>query len=120
MNITSKQWFQIISGINGGLITGAALLQTLFGQDLTIKIVAVLGIIGIIINSIGTTFSGQGSLVRDVAAMTGSDGKPAVRVNINANAGPVLASAAIDPTLNNVGAATPQDRTILTATAKGV
>lgn len=119
MNITSKQWFQIISGVNGGLITGAALLQTLFGQDLTLKIVACLGIIGIIINSIGTALSGQGSLVKDVAGITGDDGKPAVRINVNANAGAALASAAIDPALANVGAITPEARTILTATAKG-
>lgn len=66
MNITSKQWFQIISGVNGGLITGAALLQTLFGQDLTLKIVAALGILGIIINSVGTALSGIGSSVSDV------------------------------------------------------
>lgn len=119
MNITSKQWFQIISGVNGGLITGAALLQTLFGQDLTLKIVACLGIIGIIINSIGTALSGQGSLVKDVANITGDDGKPAVRINVNANAGAALASAAIDPALANVGASTPEVRTILAATAKG-
>lgn len=93
MNITSKQWFQIISGINGGLITGAALLQTLFGQDLTIKIVAVLGIIGIIINSIGTTFSGQANLVRDVRNMDGVQ-----HIEVNEKASPTLAALAMDPT----------------------
>lgn len=118
MNITSKQWFQIISGINGGLITGAALLQTLFGQDLTLKIVASLGIIGIIINSIGTALSGQGSLVKDVANITGDDGKPAVRINVNANAGAALASAALDPALSNVGASTPEVRAVLTETVR--
>jgi hypothetical protein len=65
--ITPKQWFQIVSGINGGLITGAALLQTLFGQDISLKIVAVLGIIGIIINSVGAALSGVNSSAQDVA-----------------------------------------------------
>lgn len=118
MNITSKQWFQIISGVNGGLITGAALLQTLFGQDLALQIVAALGVMGIIINSVGTALSGQGSLVQDVASITGNDGKPAVRINVNANAGAALASAAIDPALTNVGASTPEARAILTETAR--
>ena len=71
MNITSKQWFQIITSVIGGLTTGAALLQTLFGQALTIQIVAVLGIANIIMGSVGAALSGQASLVRDVAAMPG-------------------------------------------------
>lgn len=114
MNITSKQWFQIIQGINGGLITGAALLQTLFGQDLTLKIVAVLGIIGIIISSVATTLSGQANLVRDVAAMPGVE-----RVSVNATANSTLASVAVDPEQNKVGASTPAARTVLLETAKG-
>lgn len=119
MNITSKQWFQIVSGINGTLITSAALLQTLFGQDLTIKIVAVLGIFGIILNSVGAALSGQGSLMKDVAAIQGDDGKPAVRINVNANAPAALASAAIDPAQPNIGAATPAARQSLLETVKG-
>jgi hypothetical protein len=111
-NITSKQWFQIISGINGGLITGAALLQTLFGQDLTIKIVAVLGIIGIIINSVGAALSGQGSLVQDVAAMPG-----VTRISVNAQASPALASVATDPAQTKVGPVTPDIKPTLVAKA---
>lgn len=118
MNITSKQWFQIVSGINGTLITSAALLQTLFGQDLTIKIVAVLGIFGIILSSVGAALSGQGSLMKDVAAIKGDDGQPAVKINVNANAPAALASAAIDPAQPNIGAATPAARQSFIETAK--
>lgn len=114
MNFTSKQWFQIVSGVNGGLITGAALLQTLFGQDLTLKIVAALGIIGIIINSVGTAVSGQGNLVRDVAAMPGVE-----RITVNTSASQALAQVATDPAQAKVGT-TPQDRPAVMATAKGV
>lgn len=114
MNITSKQWFQIISGINGGLITGAALLQTLFGQDLTLKIVAGLGVLGIIINSVGTALSGQGSLVKDVAAMPGVE-----RITVNAAANQTLATVATDPGLKNIGAVNPVTRETLLDTAKG-
>jgi hypothetical protein len=99
-NITSKQWFQIISGINGGLITGAALLQTLFGQDLTIKIVAGLGIFGIILNSIGAAFSGadsQATQVRNVLAMPGVE-----KIDVNAKATPELAKLAVDPAMDKI------------------
>jgi hypothetical protein len=115
-SITSKQWFQIVSGINGGLITGAALLQTLFGQDLTLKIVAVLGIIGIIINSVGTVISGpdsQDTQVRNVLAMPGVQS-----MGVNAKAAPELAALAIDPAQPKIGAIDAATRTTLQATAK--
>jgi hypothetical protein len=115
MDLTSKQWFQIVSGVNGGLITGAALLQTLFGQDLTLKIVAVLGIIGIIINSVGTVLSGPdspGTQIKNVAALPG-----VARVLVNANATNGVAAAAIDPTQPKVGAITPDVRASLIAKA---
>jgi len=115
MNVTSKQWFQICSSVIGGLITGAALLQTLFGQDLTIKIVAVLGIANIILGSVGAALSGQANLVRDVAAMPG-----VTRVAVNADASPALAQVAVDPMQPKVGATTPDVRTTLQAVAKGV
>ena len=114
MNITSKQWFQIVSGVIGGLITGAALMQTLFGQDLTIKIVAGLGIANIILGSIGAALSGQANLVRDVAAMPGVE-----RVSVNAQASTALAQVATDPAQSKVGASSPDVRTVLLTTAKG-
>ena len=100
MNITSKQWFQIISGINGGLITGAALLQTLFGQNLTIQIVAGLGIFGIILNSVGAALSGadsQETQVKNVLAMPGVQ-----NIEVNSRATPALAKLAVDPTQDKI------------------
>lgn len=97
---TSKQWFQIISGVNGGLITGAALLQTLFGQDLTLKIVACLGITGIILNSVGAAFSGadsQATQVRNVLAMPGVE-----PLRVNEKASPELAKLAMDPNIDKI------------------
>jgi hypothetical protein len=113
-NLTSKQWFQIISGSISGLITGAALLTTLFGQDLTIKIVAVLGIINIVLSTVGTAVSGQANLVKDVAAMPGVQ-----RVSVNTDANPTLASVAIDPGQTKVGPASPEAREALTKIATG-
>ena len=108
MNFTSKQWFDIISGINGGLITGAALLQTLFGQDLSLKLVAGLGILGIIINSISGALGSQASLVKEVAAMPGVD-----KVTVNTNASPALAGVATDAAQPKVGATDPGTRIVL-------
>lgn len=113
MGLTSKQWFQIISGIISGLITGAALMQTLFGQDLTIKIVAGLGIANIILSSVGATVSGQANLVRDVAAMPGVE-----RISVNTSANQALAQVAVDPGQNKVGPI-PGTRDAIAATAKG-
>ena len=115
MNITPKQWYQIITGIISGLITGAALMQTLLGQDLTIKIVAGLGILNIIVSSIGTALSGadsQATQIKNVEAMPGVE-----RVSINAQASPALAAIAVDPDHPKVGPATPDVRPALVAKA---
>lgn len=108
-----------MSSINGGLITGAALLQTLIGQDLTIKVVAGLGIAQIIIGAVGGQLSTQANLVKSVAAITGDDGRPALRVSVNANAPQTVAAVALDPAQPNVGASTPAVRDTLIQTAKG-
>jgi hypothetical protein len=104
----------IISSINGGLITGAALLQTLFGQDLTIKIVAVLGVGQIVVGAITGQLSTQANLVRDVAAMPGVD-----RIAVNANATPSLAAVATDAAQPKVGAIDAATQTTLQTIAKG-
>lgn len=115
MAFTGKQWFQIISGINGGLITGAALLTTLFGQDLTLKIVAGLGIFGIILNSVGAAFSGpdsQQQQIKNVLAMPGVQ-----HVDVNALASKDLATLAVDPSVNKI-APIPSALDKVTETAK--
>ena len=113
MTVTSKQWFQIISGVVSGLITGAALLQTLFGQDLTIKIVAGLGVFGIILNSVGAAFATQTSQVKDVLDMPGVE-----HITVNAKANPALAALAVDPAVDKI-APTQAAMTQVAATAKG-
>lgn len=66
MGLTSKQWFQIVSGTISGLITAGALFTTLFGQEMTLQIIACLGLANIVISSIGAAVSGIGSSVNDV------------------------------------------------------
>jgi len=101
MNVTPKQWYQIITGIISGLITGAALMQTLLGQDLTIKIVAGLGILNIIVSSVGTVLSGpdsQDTQVKNVLAMPGVQ-----KIDVNEKASPALAKLAVDPAIDKIG-----------------
>ncbi len=104
----------IVSSVNGGLITGAALLQTLFGQDLTIKIVAVLGIGQIIVGAVSGQLSTQANLIKDVAAMPGVE-----KVTINAQANSSAAAVAVDPAQTKVGATDPHTRELLKDIAKG-
>ncbi len=112
-NLNWKLILGILSSINGGLITGAALLQTLFGQDLTIKVVAVLGIAQIIVSSVQSSLSTQASLVRDVASMPG-----VTRISINEQANSTLAQVATDPAQPKVGPSTPELRGVLNTIAK--
>lgn len=85
-----KLVLNILSSINGGLITGAALLQTLLGQDLTIKVVAILGICQIVISAITSSLSTQNSVISQVQGIPGVD-----KILINAQANPALAQMAM-------------------------
>lgn len=114
MGLTSKQWFQIVSGSISGIITGAALLNPLVGQETALMIISGLGIVNIVLNSVGAAVSGQANLVKDVGAMPGVQ-----KVLINKDANQVLASLATDPLQVNVGATDPATREILKDTAKG-
>ena len=114
MNLTSKQWFQIVQAALSSLITAGALFQTLFGQDVTLKIIAVLGLANIVISSVGAALSGQANLVKDVAAMPGVS-----RISINDQANATLASVATDSGVAKVGATDPETRQVLIDKAKG-
>lgn len=66
MGLTSKQWFQIISGIISGLVTAGALFTTIFGETMTLKIIAGMGLANIVVSSVGAALSGVDSSVKDV------------------------------------------------------
>lgn len=117
MNI--KLILNILSSVNGSLITGAALFNPLVGQEMALQLISVLGICQIIVSGISSNLSTQSNLIKDVANIQGDDGKPAVRINVNANAPVALASAAVDPDQPNIGAATPAARQTLLETVKG-
>jgi hypothetical protein len=66
MGLTSKQWFQIVSGSISSLITAGALFTSLFGETMTLKIIACLGLANLILSSVGTVLSGVDSSAKDV------------------------------------------------------
>lgn len=114
MNLTPLQMIGIILAVNGALTGATAQLTDLFGPLVAKDIVSVASLGSAILGGIITAISGQASQIRNVAAMPGVE-----RVSINAQANPNVASVAVDPDQPKVGAATPEARTILTATAKG-
>jgi hypothetical protein len=117
--ITPLGWIGIIILFNTTLIGGSSQLADLFLSATAVKALLAFATLGNgFLGGLVTMFSTQSAQVKQVAAMTGDDGKPAVRVNVNANAGPTLAALAVDPTQANVGAATPAIREVLKDTAK--
>jgi hypothetical protein len=81
-------------------------LQTLFGQDLTIKIVAGLGVANIILSSIGATLSGIDSSAKDVASAAAAKTlSPSAQVDIlNAATAVPGTVKVVNPTLAAVAA----------------
>lgn len=114
--MTSKQWFQVISGTISGLITAGALFTTLFGQDMTLKIIACLGLINIVLSSVGAAVSGpdsQSTQIRNVLAMPG-----VAKLEVDEKASQTLASMAVNPIIDKISP-TPQSETKVTEIAKG-
>ena len=117
LNLTPLQIIGIVLAVNGALTGATAQLTDLFGAIVAKDIVSVASLGSAILGGIITSMSGQASQVKNVAAILGDDGKPAVRINVNANAGSAVASVALDPEQKNVGAATPAVRETLVAKA---
>lgn len=118
-NVTPLQWIGIIILFNTTLLGSASQLG-----DLSLSIQAVKAILAFatlgngFLGGLVTMFGGQGNMTKTVANFTGDDGRPAVRVSVNANAGPTIASVALDPAQKNIGAVTPDARAALTETVK--
>lgn len=109
-----KLLLNILSSINGGLITGAALFNPLVGQSISLKIISVLGICQIVVSAINSNLSTQGNTVKEVLAMPGVEG-----VTVNAKANQTLAQIALDPALPKIDV-TPADKAVVSRTANAV
>ena len=114
--ITPLGWIGIIILFNSTLLGGASQLGDLALSAGVVKAILAVATLGNgFLGGLVTMFSTQTAQIKQVAAMIGDDGKPAVRLSVNANASPALAAVAIDPNQPNVGAASPAVREVLTA-----
>lgn len=92
-SITPLQWLGIILIINGALIGSTAQLTDLFGTVATKYIVSFASLGNSIAGGIVTFLSGQGSLVKTVAAMPGVQ-----QISVNSHANSTLAQIAVSTT----------------------
>jgi len=97
---TPLQWLGIIVLLNGVIIGGGTQLTDLFGPVATHKLVSLAGLGNMFFGGLVTMFSGQGAMVRTVAAMPGVD-----PIKVNAQANPTLAAIAMDPSQNKIAPA---------------
>ena len=117
--ISTLQWIGIVILFNTTLLGGASQLGDLSLSPGVVKAVLAVATLGNgFLGGLVTMFGGNAAQTRTVAAITGDDGKPAVRVNVNANAGPALAAVALDPAQKNVGAINADARAVLADTVK--
>lgn len=114
-NITGKQWLLIASAVLSALVAASAQLTDIFGASAAKAIISFASLANTILTSIVATIIGQGSLVKDVAAMPGVEG-----INVNAKANKTLAAIAVDPQFEKVSA-TPEavNEVVNTAATKG-
>ena len=96
-NLTLVQWIGIMVGLNSLLMGATPQLTVLFGTAAVPYIIAVAtlgnGALGVFVTVVG----GQGSQVRNVAAMTGVE-----PIQVNASANRTLAALAMDPSVDRV------------------
>ena len=111
-NITALQIIGIVLVVNGALIGSTAQLTDLFGALVTKDIVSIASLGNAILGGVVTMFSGQGAMIKNVAAMPGVE---SIEVNSKANA--TLATIAVSDEAKNVSA-TPAAAAIVAATAK--
>ncbi len=118
-NVTTLQWIGIVILFNTTLLGGAGQLGDLSLSPHAVKAILAAATLGNgFLGGLVTMFGGQGNMTKTVANFTGDDGQPAVRVAVKPNAGPTLASVALDPVQKNIGATTPEARVVLAETVK--
>ena len=112
--ITPLQWLGIILVINGALIGSTAQLTDLFGANVVKIIVAVCSLGNSVGGGLVTFLSGQGSMIKTVAAMPGVEG-----ISVNRQANAALAQIAVSDSPDSAKVkATPAAEAVVEATAK--
>lgn len=105
MNLTLIQKIAITMAVLGVLSTSGVQLTDILGSGIAKSVVSVSGLINSVLAAIVAVISGQSAIIKQVASMPGVE-----RVSVNADANVILAQAATDPNLKNVGATTPEVR----------
>ena len=113
-NLTTIQKIAITMAVLGVISTSGVQLTDILGSGLAKTAVSIAGLGNSLLAAIVAVLSGQGSLVKQVAAMPGVD-----RVSINSAANQTLALAATDIAQPKIGATTPEVREVLKQTAAG-
>lgn len=113
-NLTLNQKLALTGLLLGLLAGGGSTLTELFGTGMAAKIAAAAGFLNSFVNGAILILTGQGNIVKEVAAMPG-----VTRVSVNSDANPTLAAVALDPAQLKVGATTPDVREALKDTVKG-
>lgn len=112
-NITKSQWFQIIGIIIGAIIASSSLWTQLFGNTTAQVIVSVTGFVSTIASGVGYILTGQGQMVKDVAAMPGIQS-----ITVDSGANQNVAQVAVDEAQPKVNASPAAEATVQ-QTAKG-
>ena len=113
-NLTTIQKIAITMAVLGVLSTSGVQLTDILGPAISKTTVSVAGLINSVLAAIVAVLSGQGAIVKQVAAMPGVS-----RISVNENANPVLAQLATASDQPGIGATDPATREVLKETAKG-
>lgn len=111
MNLNSKQVISIIGAILSVLMISTAQLTDLFGAGVAKSVVSVAGLGNLILQSIMTALTSQGSTIKDVLSMEGVE-----KLDVNKKANKTLAALAVDPSVDKI-APTPEAQAQVTRTA---
>lgn len=97
MNLNQNQIIAITIAVLSVLAGSTAQLTDLFGGGTAKTIISVATLGNAVLSSILAVVSSQGSQIKSVLAMPGIQ-----HVDVNAQANPVLAALAVDPTVNKI------------------
>jgi uncharacterized PurR-regulated membrane protein YhhQ (DUF165 family) len=114
MNLTGKQVLLVVSAVLSALVSASAQLTDIFGAETARAIISVVSLANTVLTAVTAALIGQGSLVKDVAAMPGVS-----KVLVNEQANSTLATVATDPGQPKVGAIDAGTRMVLQDKAKG-
>lgn len=97
LNLNGKQIISIIGAVLSVLMISTAQLTDLFGPGVAKSIVSIAGLGNLVLQSIMTAITSQGSTVQSVLDMPGVE-----KLDINRQANSTLAAMAVDPHVDKI------------------